>query len=137
MIVELYRCAARQGFAIACRDVVFRRAHAGVFDPAAFAEDAEAEQSGSRTRSTSSAAPPADLRRRVGPVGLSGKRSSPSLPALAARPLASGATHAAFRAAGIDALPITLLIGFLIGLILAFLSAAIAQTVRREVYVAT
>lgn len=45
-------------------------------------------------------------------------------------------TLVCFERAGIDALPITLLIGFLIGLILAFMSAASLRQFGVEVYVA-
>ncbi len=139
LIVELYRCAARQGFAIACRDAGrFVERTLGYFDPAAFAEDAEAEQ----VRITHTVDQLGRAAARIyadalGQLAFLGETVVSGL-SLLWRPgrLRLRDTMLHFERAGIDALPITLLIGFLIGLILAFLSAASLKQFGVEVFVA-
>lgn len=140
LILELYRRSARQGFAIRCRDgrgVVGRTL--ALFPPGHFAEQAP---SASFQRNTHL---PEQLGRSVisiwkdicGQMAFLGELTVSAL-ALIVRPgrLRLRDTMLHFERAGIDALPITLLIGFLLGLILAFMSATSFRQFGVEVYVA-
>ena len=139
-IVELFRRAARQGFAITCRDgarIVARTLE--LFKVDDFAEDPALLAPKRNTRTNEQLGRAAvhifdDVCEQLaflGEVVASGV-------ALLVRPgrLRLRDTMLHFERAGIDALPITLLIGFLLGLILAFLSAASLQQFGVEIYVA-
>ncbi len=140
LIVELFRRSARQGFAITCRDgarIVERTL--SLFKTDAFDKD-PGLLSPKRNTHTGEQVGWAAVRifediceqlAFLGEVVVSGC-------SLAVRPgrLRLRDTMLHFERAGIDALPITLLIGFLLGLILAFLSAASLQQFGVEVYVA-
>jgi phospholipid/cholesterol/gamma-HCH transport system permease protein len=140
LILELYRRSARQGFAVTCRDaghIVERTL--GLFDTASFGEDPSLVNPQRNTRTTVQVGQAAvriyaDVCEQLaflGEVTVSGL-------SLLFRPgrLRLRDTMLHFERAGIDALPITLLIGFLMGLILAFLSAASLRQFGVEVYVA-
>ncbi len=137
LIVALYRQAASQGFAIASRDrggVVARTLR--LFDPATFRAAPEEERV-THTPEQLGRAAVRTARDACDQLAFLGEATVAGL-SLLLRPgrlrLRDTALH--FERAGIDALPITLLIGFLIGLILAFLSAASLQQFGVEVYVA-
>jgi phospholipid/cholesterol/gamma-HCH transport system permease protein len=140
LILELYRRSARQGFAIACRDasrVVERTL--GLFDVASFTEDPDsvAERRNTHTLVQAGQAATRIYADAVGQLAFLGETAAAGV-SLLWRPgrLRLRDTMLHFERAGIDALPITLLIGFLIGLILAFLSAASLQQFGVEIYVA-
>ena len=140
LIVELYRRSVRQGFALTCRDaghIVARTL--SLFDLASFSED-PATVNPQRNTNTPVQLGQASMRiygdiceqlAFLGEVAVSGL-------SLLLRPgrLRLRDTMLHFERAGIDALPITLLIGFLMGLILAFLSAASLRQFGVEIYVA-
>jgi phospholipid/cholesterol/gamma-HCH transport system permease protein len=140
LIVELYRRSVRQGFKIACRDPGGAVARTlGLFNLASFSESPE-ELTTVRNTRTSVQTGIATMRiwedvcrqmAFLGELAVSGL-------SLLVRPgrLRLRDTMLHFERAGIDALPIILLIGFLIGLILAFLSAASLQQFGVELYVA-
>jgi phospholipid/cholesterol/gamma-HCH transport system permease protein len=140
LILEVHRRAAQQGFAVACRDaqgVVARTLR--LFDPASFAE---APASVAEARNTHTAEQVGEAASRiyadaVGQLAFLGETAAAGF-SLLWRPgrLRLRDTMLHFERAGIDALPIVLLIGFLIGLILAFLSAASLQQFGVEIYVA-
>ena len=140
LVIELHRCAAAQGFSIRCRDaagVVARTLK--VFDPAVFADHTVQDipkrnahiplQLGeAAVRIWDDAKDQLAFLGEVVSAGFS----------LIIRPgrLRLRDTMLCFERAGMDALPITLLIGFLMGLILAFLSASSLRQFGVEVYVA-
>ena len=140
LVVELFRRAARQGFALTCRDkgrIVERTL--SLFEVASFGED-PATVNPQRNTHTNVQVGQAAVRiygdvceqlAFLGEVAVSGF-------SLLFRPgrLRLHDTLLHFERAGIDALPITLLIGFLLGLILAFLSAASLRQFGVEIYVA-
>lgn len=140
LIVELYRRSARQGFTITCRDPGgFVDRTLGLFNLASFTENPEALTAVRNTRTVVQTGIATvriweDVCQQMaflGEVTVSGL-------SLIIRPgrLRLRDTMLHFERAGIDALPIILLIGFLIGLILAFLSAASLQQFGVEIYVA-
>jgi phospholipid/cholesterol/gamma-HCH transport system permease protein len=140
LIVETYRRAARQGFAVSCRDgrgVVARTL--GLFRVERFSEDpAEVDA----VRHTDTAVQLGQAAVRIwedicGQMAFLGEATAAAF-ALLVRPgrLRLRDTMLHFERAGIDALPITLLIGFLLGLILAFMSATSFRQFGVEVYVA-
>ena len=140
LIVELYRRSVRQGFAIACRDgrgVVARTL--GIFAIERFVEDPAAANP---MRKTSTAVQLGEAAVRIwrdacGQMAFLGEATVAAF-TLLLRPgrLRLRDTLLHFERAGIDALPITLLIGFLLGLILAFMSATSMRQFGVEVYVA-
>ena len=140
LIVELYRRSARQGFALTCHDaghIVERTL--SLFDLAAFDED-PATVNPQRNTTTSVQLGQASVRvckEICGQLAFLGEVAASGF-SLLVRPgrLRLRDTMLHFERAGIDALPITLLIGFLMGLILAFLSAASLQQFGVEIYVA-
>ena len=140
-VIALYRASAKQGFAVQCRDaqgVVARTLEQ--FDPARFAESS----------------PDQFVRKRGTKLLVQLGESAVGLWNDVVDEFAHfGATVVAllrllfaphrlrwrdfwlnFERAGIDALPITMLVGFLIGLILAFMSAASLKQFGVEIYVA-
>jgi phospholipid/cholesterol/gamma-HCH transport system permease protein len=141
LILEAYRCAARQGFSVSCRDgrgVVARTL--GLFSVACFAE--EDAGGGAAVRNTDTAVQVGQAAVRIwqdicAQMAFLGEATAAAV-ALLARPgrLRLRDTLLHFERAGIDALPITLLIGFLLGLILAFMSAMSFRQFGVEVYVA-
>ena len=140
LIVELYRRSARQGFDIACRDgrgVVARTLE--LFAVGNFAEDpamthpprktATAEQVGEAVVGI--------WQNFCGQMAFLGEATVATATLLfRPRRLRLRDTLLHFERAGIDALPITLLIGFLFGLIVAFMAAATMRQFGVEVYVA-
>ncbi len=140
LIVELYRCSARQGFAITCQDgqrIVARTL--SLFQIERFTDDLEAANP-QRNTNTSVQLGMATLRiwkDICEQMAFLGELTVSAL-ALLIRPgrLRLRDTMLHFERAGIDALPITLLIGFLLGLILAFMSATSFRQFGVEVYVA-
>jgi len=140
LIVELYRRSARQGFAIACRDgrgVVARTLE--FFAVERFAEDSAAANP---VRKTSTAVQLGEAVVHIWQVvceqmAFLGEAAT-AFATLLFRPgrLRLRDTLLHFERAGIDALPITLLIGFLFGLIVAFMAAASMSRFGVEVYVA-
>ena len=140
LIVELFRCSLRQGFAITRRDEKNLIARTlSLFDVASFSED-PAEVSPKRHTDTRVQVGQAALRLYEDlceQLAFLGEVASSAF-TLLIRPgrLRLRDTMLHFERAGIDALPITLLIGFLMGLILAFLSAASLRQFGVEVYVA-
>lgn len=140
LILELYRCAAQQGFSIVCRDakgIVARTL--SLFKVARFTEDLSriAEVRQTSTAAQLGQAAVVIFRDICAQMAFLGElvASAVSLPARPGR-LRLRDTMLYFERAGIDALPITLLIGFLLGLILAFMSAASFRQFGVEVYVA-
>jgi phospholipid/cholesterol/gamma-HCH transport system permease protein len=138
LILEVYRRSARQGFAITCRDagrVVARTLE--LFDVAAFAEAPAVAKRCTHTLEQAGRAAARTYADAVGQLAFLGEAAAAGV-SLLWRPgrLRLRDTLLHFERAGIDALPITLLIGFLIGLILAFLSAASLQQFGVEIYVA-
>lgn len=140
LIVELYRCAAAQGFAIRCRDAAQVVAHTlGIFSPAAFVDHSAQETPGRNTHTHVQVGEAAariwdDATDQLAFLG----EATAALGSLVFRPgrLRLRDTMLCFERAGMDALPITLLIGFLMGLILAFLTASSLREFGVEVYVA-
>ena len=141
LILELHRRSAAQGFSIVCRDrrgVVARTLR--VFDVRRFPNEAAGAGNAARHTETAVQVGQAvaelcdNIRAQLaflGEVTVSGCR-------LLARPgcLRWRDTMLHFERAGVDALPITLLIGFLLGVILAFMSATSFRQFGVEVYVA-
>ena len=140
LILEVYRRSARQGFAIACQDgsgVVARTL--GLFNVSRFTEDPGLAVPIRNTHTSVQLGQAAvniwldacEQMAFLGELTVSGI-------SLLVRPgrLRLRDTMLHFERAGIDALPITLLIGFLLGLILAFMSAASLKQFGVEVYVA-
>ena len=140
LIVELYRRSARQGFSITCRDPGgFVARTLGLFNVASFSESPAALDPARNTRTVvqlglATVKTWEDAYRQLAFLG----ELTVSGLSLLIRPgrLRLHDTLLHFERAGIDALPIILLIGFLIGLILAFLSAASLQQFGVEIYVA-
>lgn len=140
LIVELYRRSARQGFAIACLDsrhIVSRTL--GLFQVGRFAEDPAMANPirNTHTREQLGQAVVGIYGDLCGQMAFLGELTVSAF-SLLARPgrLRLRDTMLHFERAGIDALPITVLIGFLLGLILAFQSAAAFRQFGVEVYVA-
>lgn len=140
LIVELYRRSAQQGFSIACRDAQGTVSRTlGIFSIARFMAD---PREANPIRNTHTAVQlgravvnvSRDLYEQMAFLG----ELTVSAITLLVRPgrLRLRDTLLHFERAGIDALPITLLIGFLLGLILAFMSAASFRQFGVEVYVA-
>ena len=140
LILELYRRSAKQGFTVTCRDgngIVARTL--GFFHVERFVEDPTAANP-ARDTCTSVQLGQAvvsivdDIGQQLAFLG----ELSVSAFQLLIRPgrLRLRDTLLHFERAGIDALPIVLLIGFLLGLILAFMSAASFRQFGVEVYVA-
>jgi phospholipid/cholesterol/gamma-HCH transport system permease protein len=140
LIVELYRRSTLQGFALTIRDqthVVERTL--SLFKSASFADDT-LEATPKRNACTQIQLGQAAVRifnDVCEQLAFLGETMSSGF-SLLFRPgrLRLRDTLLHFERAGIDALPITLLIGFLMGLILAFLSAASLRQFGVEVYVA-
>lgn len=140
LIVELYRRSALQGFAIACSDkrqVVSRTL--GLFHVERFSEDPALADP---LRKTCTSVQLGQAVVRIGAdigeqMAFLGEVSVAAF-TLLVRPgrLRLRDTMLHFERAGIDALPITVLIGFLLGLILAFQSVAALRQFGVEVYVA-
>lgn len=140
LIVELYRRSADQGFAIACSDgrqVVSRTL--GLFRVDRFGEDPALVDP---LRKTCTSVQLGQAVVRIGAdigeqMAFLGEVSVAAF-TLLVRPgrLRLRDTMLHFERAGIDALPITVLIGFLLGLILAFQSVAALRQFGVEVYVA-
>ncbi len=140
LILELYRRSLRQGFEIFCRDgrgIVARTR--SLYDVDRFASEADVAAA-VREASTPIQVGQAVVRilRDIGEQLAFLGELTLSAVKLVARPgrLRLRDTMLYFERAGIDALPITLLIGFLLGLILAFMSAASFRQFGVEVYVA-
>lgn len=140
LILELYRCAAQQGFSIVCRDgkgVVARTL--GQFKVERFMDDLSlvAARRQTSTLEQLGQAVITIYRDICAQLAFLGELSAAAA-MLLVRPgrLRLRDTMLHFERAGIDALPITLLIGFLLGLILAFMSAASFRQFGVEVYVA-
>ena len=140
LIIELHRRAAAQGFSIRCSDTAGVVAHTlKVFNPADFTDHTVKEEPKRNTQ----------VRLQLGEAAVRiwddamdqlaflGEVMAATF-SLFIRPgrLRLRDTMLCFERAGMDALPITLLIGFLMGLILAFLSAASMREFGVEVYVA-
>ncbi len=140
LIVELFRRASRQGFALTCHDrtrLVERTL--SLFAPSSFQED-DSVVSAKRNTCTQvqlGCAVVRIYRDLCDQLAFLGETAS-AAGTLLFRPgrLRLRDTLLHFERAGIDALPITLMIGFLMGLILAFLSAASLQQFGVAVYVA-
>ncbi|MEI6646114.1 MAG: ABC transporter permease [bacterium] len=140
IIIEVHRCAAAQGFTIEIRDaasVVARTLK--IFNPAHFSDHVAGELPPRNTHTVE----------QVGAAAVNIWRDIVEVLAFLGEVVAAGIsfiwrpgrlrlhdTLLCFERAGMDALPITGLIGFLIGLILAFLSGASMRQFGVEVYVA-
>jgi len=140
LIIEVYRCATAQGFTVECRDdaTVIARTLT-TFNPAHFADHTATDLPPRNTHTAE----------QVGEAAMRIWRDIIDVLAFLGEVVASGVsflwhpgrlrlydTMLCFERAGMDALPITGLIGFLIGLILAFLSGSSMQRFGVEVYVA-
>lgn len=140
LILELYRCSLRQGFEIFSRDArgVVARTRSlydvGRFDADPLSEDARQVHATSVQLGQAVVRILRDIGEQLAFLG----ELTVSAVKLMIRPgrLRLRDTMLYFERAGIDALPITLLIGFLLGLILAFMSAASFRQFGVEVYVA-
>ena len=140
LVIELHRCAATQGFAIRCRDAAGMVAHTlEVFKPSVFADHSVLEIPKRNTHIPLQLGEAAvriwdDAMDQLAFLG----EVATAVFSLVVRPgrLRLRDTMLCFERAGMDALPITLLIGFLMGLILAFLSASSLRQFGVEVYVA-
>jgi len=140
LFVEIYRRAARQGFVITCHDqhgVVARTLKLFLLerfaeDPATVAPFRSVQTSVQLGQSVVRILK--DIRDQMAFLG----ELTVAAFKLIVRPgrLRLHDTLLHFERAGIDALPITVLIGFLLGLILAFMSAASFRQFGVEVYVA-
>jgi phospholipid/cholesterol/gamma-HCH transport system permease protein len=139
-IVEIHRCAAVQGFAVETRDAasVIEKTLT-LFDPTLFFDHTANEPPKRNTHTVE----------QVGEAAVRIYRDVIDVLAFLGEVVTSGVsflwrpgrlrlhdTMLCFERAGMDALPITGLIGFLIGLILAFLSGASMRQFGVEVYVA-
>ena len=140
LIVEIFRRSAQQGFAISSLDgnrII--KETLSLFDVASFAEDPASADPKRNTHTNEQMGEAAiriydDLCEQMAFLGEVASFAF----SLLIRPgrLRLRDTMLHFERAGIDALPITLLIGFLMGLILAFLSAASLRQFGVEIYVA-
>jgi phospholipid/cholesterol/gamma-HCH transport system permease protein len=140
LVIELYRRSIQQGFAITCRDgrrIVARTLE--LFPVDRFTEDPSTVNPIRNTHTPEQVGQAvvriyADVCEQLAFVG----EVAVSAFSLLVRPgrLRLRDTLLHFERAGIDALPITVLIGFLLGLILAFQSAASLRQFGVEVYVA-
>jgi len=140
LVIELHRCAVAQGFSIQCRDAAEMVAHTlSVFDPAVFADHSskDAPKRNTHTHVQMGEAAVRIWDDAMDQLAFLGEGSA-ALFSLVIRPgrLRLRDTMLCFERAGMDALPITLLIGFLMGLILAFLTASTLRQYGVEVYVA-
>ncbi|MCL2104641.1 MAG: ABC transporter permease [Kiritimatiellaeota bacterium] len=140
LIVELYRCAAAQGFSIRCQDAQGVIAHTlKVFDPAVFTDRAvkDIPARGTQVRLQLGEAAVRIWSDAMDQLAFLGEVTAATF-SLIVRPgrLRLRDTMLCFERTGMDALPITLLIGFLIGLILGFQSATTLRQFGGEVYVA-
>jgi len=140
LILELHRRAASQGFTIRCRDargVVARtleRFRVERFGPALAAAHPARRSRLCEQLGRACAQLVTEIRDQTAFLG-EATVSTLALPRHAGRfRLRDALLH--FERAGIDALPIVLLIGFLLGLILAFMSATSFRQFGVEVYVA-
>ncbi len=140
LVLELYRCAARQGLALSVHDPHGSVASAlKVFPPERFTP---ASVTGEKDRPVGVATAMGEAAVRIwqdamGQVAILGEVTAAAFSVLFhSRRLRFQDTMLCFERAGINALPITLLIGFLLGLILAFMSAASLRQFGVEVYVA-
>lgn len=140
LIVELFRRSVRQGFALTCQDSnrIIQRT-LSLFEVSSYSDD-PATLNPQRKTHTDTQVGQATVRifsEVQEQLAFLGEISLATLH-LVIRPgrLRLRDTMLHFERAGIDALPITLLIGFLMGLILAFLSAASLQQFGVEIYVA-
>jgi len=140
LIMELYRRSAQQGYAIACRDArgAVSRTLA-LFRTDRFTEDPGAVNPIRNTHTSVQLGQAVvriydDCLEQMAFLG----EVAVAAVTLLVRPgrLRLRDTLLHFERAGIDALPITLLIGFLLGLILAFMSATSFRQFGVEVYVA-
>ncbi|MDD4102176.1 MAG: ABC transporter permease [Kiritimatiellae bacterium] len=140
LILELHRRSATQGFAIVCQDrngVVARTLR--LFEVKRFLDNAEAGNSARRTET------PVQIGKAVVEIfdniceqlAFLGEMTVSAFKLLA-RPgrLRLRDTMLHLERVGVDALPIILLIGFLLGVILAFMSATSFRQFGVEVYVA-
>jgi phospholipid/cholesterol/gamma-HCH transport system permease protein len=140
LIVEIYRRSVRQGFSVSCRDarqIVSRTL--GLFPVERFTEDPSMVNPIRNTHTREQLGQAVvriydDICEQLAFLG----ELTVSAFSLLVRPgrLRLRDTMLHFERAGIDALPITVLIGFLLGLILAFQSAAALRQFGVEVYVA-
>ncbi|MEI7898918.1 MAG: ABC transporter permease [bacterium] len=140
LIVELYRRSAEQGFAITCQDarhIVARTL--GLFDVERFTEELSTVNSIRHTHTREQLGQAVvkiygDICEQMAFLG----ELAVAAFSLWVRPgrLRVPDTLLHFERAGIDALPITVLIGFLLGLILAFQSVAALSLFGVEVHVA-
>ncbi|MBP5319864.1 MAG: ABC transporter permease [Kiritimatiellae bacterium] len=140
LILELYRCAARQGLTVSLQDPEGSVAAAlKAFPPERFAD---AAGNGGKRHPTGIAASTGEgvvriWRDALDQIAILGEVAVSGCSLLFhPRRLRFQDTLLCFERAGINALPITLLIGFLLGLILAFMSAASLSQFGVEVYVA-
>ena len=140
LIVELYRRSAQQGFAVACQDPNrFVTRTLRLFDVERFTEDPSTVNPIRNTHTSEQLGQAvvhiySDVCDQLAFLG----ETAVSAFSLLVRPgrLRLRDTMLHFERAGIDALPIVLLIGFLLGLILAFMSATSFRQFGVEVYVA-
>jgi len=140
LIIELHRCASAQGFALRCSDAEGVVAHTlKVFDPTVFADHSASDipvRNAHVVLQLGEAAARiwADAKDQLAFLG----EVTAAMFSLLVRPgrFRLRDMMLCFERAGMDALPITLLIGFLIGLILGFQSATTLQQFGGEVYVA-
>ncbi len=140
LILELHRRAIVQGFSIVCHDrngVVARTLR--LFNVERYLDNAEADAAARQTSTLvqigqAAVAIYANIREQLAFLG----EMTVAAITLLARPgrLRLRDTMLHFERAGVDALPITLLIGFLLGVILAFMSATSFRQFGVEVYVA-
>lgn len=139
LIVECYRRAAAQGFAVTCRDARHAIAHTlAVFNPVAFTEPLpEADKANASTFAQVGRATVHILDDSFLQMSFLGEVASSFVKLVLhkgnARRLRD--TLLQFERAGVDALPIVLLIGSLMGLILAFVSATSLKAFGVEIYV--
>lgn len=139
LIVEIYQRAAEQKFTVECKDakgIVARTL--GRFQVTRFAQPAPKQLKRRTTTSVQLGRAAVDIwRDAFGQMAFLGETFTSLLRiAFTPRRLRWRDMLLDFERAGIDALPITLLIGFLLGLILAFMSAASLRQFGVEVYVA-
>jgi phospholipid/cholesterol/gamma-HCH transport system permease protein len=140
VIIEVHRCAAAQGFVVEIRDAASVIARTlKIFNPAVFADHQTGElpPRNAHTAEQLGEAAVRIWRDIIDVLAFLGEVLSAGF-SLLWRPgrLRLHDTMLCFERAGMDALPIIGLIGFLIGLILAFLSGASMKQFGVEVYVA-
>lgn len=140
LILEIYRCSAKQGFAIVCHDaqgVITRTL--SLFDVSQFNDDPAYANPARKTHLCEQTGGSVnrlylEIRDQLAFLG----ETVVAVVKLIVKPKRArwGETLLHFERAGMDALPIVLLIGFLLGLILAFMSATSFRQFGVEVYVA-